>query len=180
MSDIAGAINRVPRFGECADYWRERGKRINNMRDLLECYYSSITVVRIPTRGRYMLMDDQIGKLHHEIQRCCNLSHSTKRKVKLLASGEKLQIYLQSAFDHFSKNLDAPFDFVKEAIKINPIPRDFQGNILKLALAMKERDKTEDAPRIFQELSHMVASCIMLDVARQSRLGTIVSLEISE
>lgn len=174
MSDIAGAISRVPRFQEYALLWEGRGKAIKTTKDLLECYYSSVTVVRIPTRGRYMLIDEQISKLHAEITRCCKNSYLTKRRIRMLSNGDKLQVYLQSAFDHFAQNLDAPFDFVKEAIKINPIPRDFRGNILKLAIASRDHNvfpNKDDGPKIFKELSRMVASCIMLDIVRQSLLG---------
>jgi len=111
-----------------------------------------------------MLLEDQVTKLREEIIRCYNDSLETKKEVRMLANGEKLQIYLQSAFDHFSQNLDTPFDFIKEAIRINPLPHDFCGNIMKLAIAIKNfsnfRDRA-DVPRIFQELSHMVASCIV-------------------
>jgi hypothetical protein len=174
MSDIAGAISRVPRYEEYALLWRSRGKVINTTKDLLECFYSSVTVVRIPTRGRYMLIDEQISKLHAEIKRSCKSAYLTKRRVRMLSNGDKLQVYLQSAFDHFSQNLDAPFDFVKEAIKINPIPRNFHGNILKLAIAIRDHNRfpsQDDGPRIFQHLSQMVASCVLLDVVRHSLLG---------
>jgi hypothetical protein len=91
----------------------------------------------------------------------------------MLSNDEKLQVYLQSAFDHFSQNLNKPFDFVKEAIKNNPIPRDFGGNIMKLAIAVKDHNRfidQHDGPKIFRELSHMVASCLMLNSARQDLL----------
>jgi hypothetical protein len=175
MSDIEGAISRVPRFGEYALMWRNAGRSIRTTKDLLECYYPSVTVVRIPTHGRYMLINEQIGKLHSEIRQSCEASYWTKKRVRMLSNDEKLQVYLQSAFDHFSQNLDIPFDFVKEAVKNNPIPRDFGGNILKLAIAVKDNNKFVnhyDGPKIFAELSHMVASCLMLNSARQSLLGT--------
>ncbi len=174
MSDIEGAISRVPRFGEYALMWRNAGRSIRTTKDLLECYYSSVTVVRIPTHGRYMLINEQIGKLHNEIRQSCEASYWTKKRVRMLSNDEKLQVYLQSAFDHFSQNLDIPFDFVKEAVKNNPIPRDFGGNILKLAIAVKDNNRfvnQYDGPKIFTELSHMVASCLMLNSARQSLLG---------
>jgi hypothetical protein len=102
MSDIEGAIARVPRFAEYARIWNQRGRPIKTTKDLLECYYSSVTVIRIPTHGRYMLINDQIGKLHTEIKRCCELSHWTKKRVRMISTDEKLQVFLQSAFDHFS------------------------------------------------------------------------------
>ncbi|KAE8449132.1 hypothetical protein EG329_008516 [Mollisiaceae sp. DMI_Dod_QoI] len=179
MSDIEGAISRVPRFREYALLWRQAGRSIRTTKDLLECYYSSVTVVRIPTHGRYMLIDEQIRKLHSEIRKCCDASYWTKKRVRMLSNDEKLQVYLQSAFDHFSQNLDVPFDFVKEAVKNNPIPRDFGGNILKLAIAVRDHNRfvnPYDGPKIFTELSHMVASCLMLNSARQSLLGSTVQL----
>lgn len=94
----------------------------------------------------------------------------------MLATGEKLQLYLQSAFDHFSQDLDTPFDFIKEAIKINPLPRDFAGNIVKLAIAIKDHSHftlRADIPRIFNELSYHVASCIVLDSIRQGLPGEL-------
>lgn len=174
MSDIDGAIDRVPKFREYALLWRNTGRTIRTTRDLLGCYYSSVTVIRIPTHGRYMLINDQIGKLHHEIQKSCDAAYLTKKRVRMLSNDAKLQIYLQSAFDHFSQNLTVPFDFVKEAVKNNPIPRDLGGNILKLAIAVRDHNPfiiQYDGPKIFKELSHMVASCLMLLSSRQDFLG---------
>ena len=118
-----------------------------------------------------MLIDEQVAKLHTEIVVKCSLSHNTKRKVRMLSNSEDLQLYLQLAFDHFSLNLDEPFDFVKVALKVNPIPSDFGGNILKLAVAIKDQHPSWNVAQIFEHLSLMVASCIMLDIYRQRRLG---------
>jgi hypothetical protein len=171
MSDIEGAINRVPKFREHAYIWQQRGKRIHTTKDLLECYYSSVTVVRIPTHGRYMLINEQVGKLDETIRTCCKSAFWSKKRVNMLATAEKLDVYLQSAYDHFSQDLNIPFDFVKEAVKNNPIPRDFGGNILKLAIAIRDYGYFPSGPEIFQQLSSMVASCVMLDSARRNLLG---------
>jgi len=175
LDDIRGAIFREPRFEEYARIWRDSGKKIENTKDLLECYYASITTVRVPSRGRYMLMDQQVEHLFSMIKKKCQASLLTKKRVRMLATAEKLQVYLQAAYDHFSKDLDTPFDFVKEALKHNPIPRDFGGNILNLALSIKAnlaqpiiRDNPE---RIFDQMAPMVASCIMLDSVRQNLMG---------
>jgi len=175
LEDIRGAIFREPRFEEHARIWRESGRKIDSTKDLLECYYASITIVRIPSRGRYMLMDDQIEKLYNVIKKKCQASLFTKKRVRMLATAEKLQVYLQAAYDHFSKDLDTPFDFIKEALKHNPIPRDFGGNILNLALSIKnncQRSMKEDLASIFNQMVPMISSCIMLDSVRQNLMGT--------
>lgn len=169
MTSVAGAVDRDPTYRALRDEWVSRGKRIRTMKDLLECYYSSITVVRIPGDGRYMMIDDQIKKLHDVITKRCNESFNAKRRSRMLSNSETLKVYLECAFDHFAQDLHTPFDFMDVSFKINPIPLDFGGNILKLAVALK--DRFEDPRRIFKELSFMVSSCILLDIVRQSLRG---------
>lgn len=47
-----------------AQFWRERNPSVESVRQLLLSYYSSIKVVRVPTRGRRNLINDQINKLY--------------------------------------------------------------------------------------------------------------------
>lgn len=89
----------------------------------------------------------------------------------MLLDEESLQYYLQHAFDHFSRTLEIPFDFVQASFLFNPIPANFGGSILKLAIALKNQQTTPDARAIFERLSHLVASCILLDAARHKILG---------
>jgi hypothetical protein len=171
MSSVSGALGRDTKYMEYADYWTSRGKTIRTMLDLLECYYSSIRVVRIPKKGPYMLIDQQVGKLHQEITSACSQSYTTKRRSRMLANSDELHVYLQSAFDHFAQNLDTPFNFIDVAFKNNPIPLDFGGNILKLAVEVRNAGNFLEGPKLFRNLSVMVASCIMLDCARQDHMG---------
>ncbi|KAL2679358.1 hypothetical protein Neosp_010132 [[Neocosmospora] mangrovei] len=174
MDDIRSAIRQVPQVEEYARFWRESGRPISSTHDLLKCYYASVSVVRIPARGRYMLMDEQVDKLFKLIQRKCEASLLNKKRLRMLATAEKLQIYLQAAFDHFAQNLTDPFDFIKEALKHNPVPRDLGGNILKLALFMQANSPDEthyEASRVFTVMSPMLASCFHLDSVRQNLLG---------
>ena len=171
LSDVQSSIERIPALQDQLERWRTRGRLIKTTKDLLECYYSSVTVVRIPAKGRYMLIDEQVEKLHTEIVVKCCQSHYHKRKVRMLSMSEDLQIYLQLAFDHFAQNLEIPFDFVKVALQINPIPSDFSGNVVKLAVAIKDCRGSWKVADIFEHLSLMVASCIMLDIHRHRRLG---------
>lgn len=176
MSSVAGALGRDPKYMEYADYWMSRGKSVRTMQNLLECYYSSIRVVRIPKKGRYMLIDKQVAKLRDAITSSCSQSHYAKRRSRMLSNSDELHIYLQSAFDHFSQNLDAPFNFIDMAFKNNPIPLDFGGNILRLAAEVRSSRHSLSGQKLFQELSVMVASCIMLDCARHDHRGIEVRL----
>ena len=127
--------------------------------------------MRIPAEGRPKLIQDQTEKLYTEIQRGCQISRERKAALRMLLNAEELQSYLQCAFDHFARTLDVAFDFVQASFFNNPIPLDFGGNILKLAINMMEQKEHTDAHSIFNKLSYMVASCIMLDSVRHNILG---------
>ncbi|KAL8754211.1 MAG: hypothetical protein Q9199_004499 [Rusavskia elegans] len=171
LSSVETAINTIPALQDHVAWWRANGRVIHTTKDLLECYYSSVTVVRIPMKGRYMLIDQQVEKLHTEIMMKSNQSHYKKQKVRMLSNSDDLQLYLQLAFDHFAQDLDTPFDFVSVALKINPIPSDFGGNILKLAVSIRNHHPSWRVVDIFEQLGLVVASCIMLDIYRHRRLG---------
>lgn len=176
MADIRGAIFREPALKPYVQSWIDRGRNISTTEELLQCYYASVTVIRLPSRGSYMLMDQQAEKMFNLIQQRCQASHLQKRQVRMLANSERFQVYLQAAYDHFTRDLGAPFDFVKEALKYSPSPRDFGGNILSLAVAIKERAVDDvvrnNADEIFQRLGPMIATCVMFDAVRQSLMGT--------
>jgi hypothetical protein len=145
--------------------------------------------VRIPIEGRPKLIQEQTKKLHTEIQRGCQASRERKAALRMLLNAEELQLYLQCAFDHFARTLDVAFDFVQASFLNNPIPQDFGGNILKLAINMMEQKELSGAKKqdnvkehtnakehnsahsIFDKLSYMVASCIMLDSVRHNIKG---------
>lgn len=170
LADVAGAVDQDPAFKELKEYWGRKGRNIHTVKDLLLCYYSSITVVRIPGDGRYMMIDEQIQKFHDTLSKRCRESFNTKSRSSMLFNSDSLNAYLHSAFEHFSSDLNKPFNFMDILFKINPIPFNFRGNILKLAVAMKVR--YDDPTKIFEKLSFMVASCIGLDCVRQNFKGT--------
>jgi hypothetical protein len=172
MQQVANAVDNEP-FKSCAERWRKKGKQILNMIDLFKCYYADICVIRIPTKGRYMLADTQINKLHHEIIRNCDASFKAKDDAHMLSNTDELNTYLQAAFDHFTTKEDQPFNFVEVALKNNPIPRDFSDHILGIAAKVREVTGIRDGPQLFQKLSSMVASCIFIDCIKQHRPGKL-------
>lgn len=189
MEKVGRAVHQNHSMRSFAEFWRERGKAIESVETLLLSYYSSVRVVRVvssfcpfivleltslfqPERGRPTLISEQVAKLYQEIKEACNRSRSSKHQLRMLLNSDELQPYLQYAFDHFSRNLDRPFDFVQASLANNPIPSNFGGNIIKLAIDIMELWKDRlDGPSIFKELSFMVSSCIMLDSARHRTLG---------
>ncbi len=134
--------------------------------------YRSVNVVRVPTSGRPNLIQKQVEILYNFITVACDIARDRKAELRMLLDADELQPYLQCAFDHFACDLDSPFDFVQASLINSPIPLDFGGNILKLAInLMEEWTNAADGQIIFTELSYMVASCIMLESARSKIRG---------
>lgn len=172
LDSLSRTVFKSPVFKKYAQFWRERHRRIETVEDLLLSYYSSISVVQVPTRGRPNLINDQIQKLCATIRGVCSSARRRKGELRMLLDTDELQPYLQFAFDHFARNLDHPFDFVQASFTNSPIPLNFGGNILKLAINLMEVWENEaNGPIIFVELSYMIASCIMLDSARHKLRG---------
>ncbi|KAI4183098.1 MAG: hypothetical protein L6R41_005594 [Letrouitia leprolyta] len=158
-------------------YWRSQGRDIRTARDLLACFYCSVNVVRIPQRGRWMLMDRQIKRLHNLIASNCRGSHEGKLQARRDLNAEELGECLKSGLDHFTSDLDRPFDFLGFSWGLNPIAPGLEGNILRLALWVKDCAPNPRPEAIFEYLSSMVASCIMLDFVRyRKREGTPLEL----
>ena len=162
-------VEGVPRFRELADHLRALGKHIYTVEDLILHYYSTFKVVRIPSRPRYMTINEQVGKLHDVIQKNCEYSFRAKRRARMLTNADELNTYLQSGFDHFTTYVDLPFNFMQVSLLRNPIPNDFGGHILQLCTTLSSQQPNHQPGRVswmFEKLSVMLASCVLLDCAR--------------
>ena len=174
LDSLAETVHSNTCFQRFAQFWKDRSNPITTLKDLILCYYSSIQIVRVPAAGRPKLMQEQCEKLYTGIVQGCSAARKLKQSLRLLLNASELQSYLQYAFDHFAQTLDEPFDFVQASFVSNPIPVDFGGSILRLAIGMIDsRNDKLDASTIFQQLSSMVASCIMVDSVRHQIRGMI-------
>lgn len=172
MESLPRTVYQNARFKKYAQFWRERNRVIESVKELVLSYYSSLRVVRIPTTGRPMLVRTQVDKLSSSIRWASGKARKVKLDSRMLLDADELQPCLQAAFDHFADKLDTTFDFVQASFTNSPIPHNFGGNILKLALQVMERwEDVAKASTIFEELSYLVASSILLDATRQRILG---------
>lgn len=172
FESLSRTVFQNAKFKRYAQFWRERNRQIETVEQLLHSYYRSVNVVRVPTGGRPNLIQSQVAKLYSYIEVACGIARERKAELRMLLDADELQPYLQYAFDHFACDLDSPFDFVQASLTNSPIPLDFGGNILKLAInIMEEWTNAADGQIIFTELSYMVASCIMLESARSKIRG---------
>ncbi|KAK0666120.1 hypothetical protein QBC41DRAFT_281679 [Cercophora samala] len=104
-------ITQVPELAAITEGLARHGKSIKSSRDLLACFYRTVTVIRVPTKDRYMQLDHQIGELYHHIQQKSAESYVMKNSAGMALSSNRLHLLTRSALGHFAEDLDQPFDF---------------------------------------------------------------------
>ena len=125
----------------------------------------------MPTDGTPNLIHEQAIKLYTEINNGVSIVQDRKLKLRLLLNAFDFQIFFQDALDHFCRDLDSPFDFVQASFSKNRLSSTFSQNTLAIANSMIGLSTKPKASTIFEKLSELIASCIMLDAVRHNIIG---------
>ncbi|KAI5782162.1 acyl transferase/acyl hydrolase/lysophospholipase [Pyronema domesticum] len=152
-----------------AKQWRDRGKTIDTLTDLINCYYCGIKIVCVPhMNSAPSRIDAQYKRLQLLINEAATATYTMRQNAELLMNSEELDIYFSYAFNHFSQNPGKPFDFLNAAFQHSPIEATFKYHIIKAATRLLETKQFEPDGHLFNNLAPLIASCILLDVCRKS------------
>lgn len=163
----ADCIRNDPFMMKCVEKWRNLGKTINNLEELLMCYYSGIKIVCIPhAKESPAVIEQQYKVLYRVMEEGSQKAYDLRIKAGLLMTSEELDIYLRHAFHHFSKNPSKPFNFLAAAFHHNPVSSTFKDHIAKAAVHIMTQSPQMSGTDMFKLLAPLVASCILLDAFR--------------
>jgi hypothetical protein len=98
LKEHAQAVVDNPSVRSRAQYWEQKGKHIATTKDLLECYYSSVSVVRVPLKGLWGLLDQQVGELTQHIQKVCSDARDNRKRLRVNFDTEEFQAALSMGF----------------------------------------------------------------------------------
>ena len=173
LDGLSQAIHQNPEFRNWASFWRENFEQdIDTTKELLLRYYTDVRVVFVPEKGQPALVYQQYQALRNEIQSAVSRSQSRRLNARLLLNSEQLNPYLQFAFEHFSRTLETPFDFVRTSSAFE----EFNSNSSPVLCLVKAYTATFQAGSgcldIFVSISPLVGSAIMLDMARRELPGS--------
>lgn len=153
-----------------ADLPSDVAASINTHADLLEHYYSSVTIINVPQKSYLMRMDKQFRELYTVIENRCSNSYERKERSRSLLKAERLERVLAAAFDHFSQGNETPFNFLSESLWQSPIPGGLEDNMVRFFLAfqrsLKEKNDQHDAVKLFNMMTRIISSHIFLDTER--------------
>jgi hypothetical protein len=170
LDDLKDSVESNPAFFKWASYWRENNRQIDTTKDLLLAYYTSIKIIFVPDKGHPKIVWRQYLKLYNEIQDAVMRSQRRRRDARLLLSSDQLNPYLQFAFEHFSTNLDMPFDFIRASSAFNQMQSHFNP-ILCLIKDYRANSPHLDVMDLFINVAPLVASAILLDIVRRELRG---------
>lgn len=172
FKSMSNQLHKNPTFRKYVEEWRSARVPIHDMRELFARYYWTTTVVRLPEKSRYELMYQQRDALREVITDRCQQSFQKRKDVSILPDVDEFGMYLSLAFDHFSQTLEKPFDYVKASIQYRPPPETLEENLLEFVLLVAESLKCEgEIERLFNAITNIVASYLVLDSARKQRMG---------
>jgi hypothetical protein len=172
-------INNNALFTEYLRKCQARTHGAPTTQQVLQCYYTTVRVVRIPELAdgarRPNLIDHQVTKLYKQITVNSEAVRKGKASRRMLLNVDQFNPYLQLAFDHFSseRGLETPFDFAEASFRFAPVTTDFASNIVTVGRYLLKRSGASDfkLSRVLPELGQLVASSIMFDTARKRRPG---------
>jgi hypothetical protein len=171
LASLNGAIHRDAEFSQHTAFWADKGRNIGTILDLILCYYSSFTVIRLPTKGRPNLLLQQVNKLYATITNGCNKSTIAKKQTRMLLDSVDLDLYTKIAFDHFSQDLSAPLDFIEASLPGKSSDDSLSQNLLNFAKELNLRKPQPGGITVLERLSEMATYCFLLDCSRHHRNG---------
>lgn len=172
FKSMGNQINKNPTILKYVEKWRDSNAPINDIQELFQKYYWTITVVRLPEKSRYELMYQQRDALRDVITNRCQSSFRKRKDVSILPDVDEFGMYLSLAFDHFSQTLDKPFDYVKASIQYRPPPETLESNLMEFVILVAEALQAQGKiDHVFNTITKVVASYFILDSARKQRMG---------
>lgn len=83
LGNYKDSIHQVPALVEVLTQLQGKGKTIETTKELLEYYYSSVSVIRIPHKSQYGRIDHQVEKLYGLIRSNCTQSFKHKERIRM-------------------------------------------------------------------------------------------------
>ncbi len=138
------------------DVWVRRGKSVNTLRDLLDCYFSSVEVHEMP-RSKCSRMYEQSNRLYDAIANRCAEIYQTKRELRMSLDSKDLAKYMSHAVAHFASTKEAPLDFNEAKLHGLDTPSEISPHLLDFASQLQAHFPDLGGLEILEKLGEMTA-----------------------
>lgn len=160
-------------------YWEANGHRIVSAKDLLSCYYISVSVVHLPNGQHPTPMHQQIKKLYGRIIEVCPEPQIRRDWVRWKWNAATLPLLVRKAFTHFASKYETPFNFSDAWVDLQSFSPDFNWSIFNLArMARGHRDLSRTGMDLWASIGSFVASCLFLNCVRAKQADCRVTEKV--
>jgi hypothetical protein len=175
------AINDTPLSGRGAIWDPERATMdvfskpaiTRNLQGLLR-NYSSVKVLRIPSCEDRLRLSSQVQRLYEMIDQASRKAQTKKREGGMLLSSKHQKLFFHLAFKHYTQNMERPFDFITQLLKLRPVSCTLGGNVLLflrdlwMACCNLPPGAVHSATNFMEKASPVLSSTIALIESRHS------------
>ncbi|KAI8712039.1 RING-type domain-containing protein [Fusarium sp. LHS14.1] len=166
-------------------YRKTNGKIINSAEELLDCYYSSVSVMHFPNGNHPTTMHQQIQELYGIINALSLKKKTTLDWKRWNWNAATFPLFIRKAFAHFASKYETPFNFSDAWVDVQNFSLGFDRAIFNLArMARGRRDMSDAGIGLWEDMSGFVASCLFLRYAREKmtdhRVPEMMSMRFEE
>jgi hypothetical protein len=168
-----------PAVRQQKEKFEKLGQKIEGIEDLLRCSYASVKCIRIPNGANTPRLSAQLSLLYSLIDAASTEAQAKKKDANLLLSSEDQELLFKLAFNHYTTDLDAPFDFLEQLLSLHPLPSSFKNNLAKVMIEASRALNYGLRTEFFTlQIFPVLASAIALNMARSNRRlpGTLISI----
>ncbi|KAH8880770.1 hypothetical protein GQ53DRAFT_848627 [Thozetella sp. PMI_491] len=144
-----------------------------SIKAILENSYAAVQFLRLPTAHNVSRLRSQFQELHAIIDSLAKTVQNNKKESNMLLSTEQLHHLYQLTFDHFSKSMTSPFDFMEAFFTVHHSPAELSGNFFELLQAtfkaVKHGNKTSNRQAYAEQLVEAAVPLICSTIAMDSR-----------
>jgi hypothetical protein len=134
--------------------------------DILSRYFGNIRVVYIPPKdgASHDIIYRQLQKLRARVETESRAVRSSRGRSGSLWDAEQLSAYIVDTFEHYTNDLNRPFDFFKSFRENNPIPKGFTQHMTDLMRLMSA--STRDQSEVDRRVAALVSSYILFEFVK--------------
>lgn len=91
----------------------------------------------------------------------------TKSKARMLLTSQDQELFYKLAFQHYSTDLDKPFDFLEKLMSLHPLPNNISNNFAALLVASNDAlVNSLSAQQFCLKVALVLCSAVSLDATR--------------
>ncbi|KAF7557011.1 hypothetical protein G7Z17_g1023 [Cylindrodendrum hubeiense] len=174
--DLLRSFEQSQTYRELVEFWRQRGRTIQSAKDILDCYYRSISVVVIPVYGKGSLPSTAasislaVQRLYEKIRESTKAIQEERVSSNTNFDVATLDKYLHDSLCALAKDDHSSLDFHRLAAGVLRRPKLFSEHLaatmanLALTRGLEDTDEVGGEHEIADDMARFAAASIAVQL----------------